>query len=244
VLDHLHHIFAAIGAALAGLALLLARKASQASPDASGAAISASQVSDSQKTPQAPSGPQIASDGLTARAAAELVGHEAIVREAYKDGGGVWTWGIGVTDASGHTVERYIDNPQPIEHCLEIFVWLLRTKYLPAVVRAFAGHDLSETELAAALSFHYNTGAIGHASWVDLWTEGQVAAACVSFMTWDHPSSIVERRQKECDLFFDGTWSGDGNATVYPVLKPSYQPDFRHPERIPVLAPLQTLLGA
>jgi lysozyme len=244
VADHLHHIFAAIGAGLAGLALLLARKASQASPDASGRATSTSQVSDSQTAPQAPSGPQIASDGLTARAAAELVGHEAIVREAYKDGGGVWTWGIGVTDASGHTVERYIDNPQPIEHCLEIFVWLLRTKYLPTVVHAFHGAPLSEAQLAAAMSFHYNTGAIGHASWVGLWTEGQIAAARASFMTWDHPTSIVERRQKECDLFFEGTWSGNGSATVYPVLKPSYQPDFHHAERVDVLPALQTLLGA
>jgi lysozyme len=112
------------------------------------------------------------------------------------------------------------------------------------VLHAFAGHELSEAQLAAALSFHYNTGAIGHASWVDFWIEGKAEAARASFMTWDHPSSIVERRQKECGLFFDGRWSGDGRASVIPVLKPSYQPDFRHATRMDVLQPLRALLGA
>ena len=105
-------------------------------------------------------------DGITLRVALELLSHEAIVREAYKDSVGVWTWGVGVTDASGHKVQRYIDSPQTIERCLEIYVWLLRTRYAPAVRKAFEGHNLSEHEFAAALSFHYNTGAIGRATWV------------------------------------------------------------------------------
>jgi lysozyme len=224
-----------------GLAFLLGRRASKAAPAASGSATSASPAPDGPAA--APIAPQTAPGGLTARGAAELVGHEAIVLEAYKDSRGIWTWGIGVTDASGHTVERYIDNRQPVAHCLEIFVWLLRTKYLPDVIRAFHGSPLSEAQLAAALSFHYNTGAIGHASWVALWVSGDAVASRAAFMQWRNPPSIIARRQKECDLFFNATWSGDGKATVYPVLKPSYQPDFRHPARIPVLAPLQALLG-
>ena len=97
---------------------------------------------------------------ITPRIAAELIAHEGIVREAYKDSVGVWTWSIGVTDASGHLVGRYKDNPQSLERCFEIFEWLLRTRYLPAVQEAFAGHELKEHELGGALSFHYNTGAI------------------------------------------------------------------------------------
>ena len=57
---------------------------------------------------------------VTLRMACEVIGHEAIVQEAYKDSKGIWTWGIGVTSASGHSVERYRDNPQPIERCIEI----------------------------------------------------------------------------------------------------------------------------
>lgn len=172
----------------------------------------------------------------------DLVGHEAIVCEWYLDSEKVGTWGIGVTNASGHNVDRYKDNPQPIEHVLDIFIWLLRIKYLPTVIRAFRNAPLSEAQLAAALSFHYNTGAIGHARWVALWTSGDAVAARAAFMEWRNPPSIVERRQKECDLFFDGKWSSNGFANVLPVLKPSYQPDFRHGKQVDVLPQLEALL--
>lgn len=181
--------------------------------------------------------------GLTVRGAIELIGHEAIVREAYKDSVGVWTWGIGVTNASGHNVDRYKDSPQPVAKCLEVFVWLLRTRYIPAVEAAFSGHALNEAQFAAALSFHYNTGAIASADWVKQWKQGEIAQARTAFMNWRKPASIIPRREKERDLFFDGRWSGDGKATVYPVLKPSYQPDFRKPQRIDVTADVAALIG-
>jgi GH24 family phage-related lysozyme (muramidase) len=180
---------------------------------------------------------------VTARIAAELIDHEAIVREAYRDSKGIWTWGVGVTDASGHRVGRYRDNPQSIARCLEIYIWLLNERYAPAVRAAFAGHTLTEAQFAAALSFHYNTGAIGRASWVRLWKAGDIDGARRAFMEWRKPPEIVERRQKECDLFFDGRWSGSGKATVWPVRKPSYRPDWGNGVRIDVTAELQALLG-
>jgi lysozyme len=182
-------------------------------------------------------------DGLTARIACELICHEAIVCEAYKDSVGVWTWGIGVTDKSGHKVGRYIDKPQPVERCLEIYIWLLRNKYLPGVLKAFRGYQLTEAQLGAALSFHYNTGAIGTASWVKLWKAGQIAEARASFMQWRKPPEIIERRRKECQLFFDGKWSSDGKCSVIPVRKPSYQPDFRNAKRVDVMPAISKLLG-
>jgi len=164
---------------------------------------------------------------LTPRVVMELIEHEAIVQEAYLDSVGVWTWGIGVTSASGHNVDRYRDNPQPIRRCVEIFVWLLRQRYVPGVVEAFAGCSLTEAQFGAALSFHYNTGAIGRADWVKLWRAGDVAGARSAIMNWRKPPEIVARREKERALFCDGKWSQDGFATVWPVSKPSYRPNFR-----------------
>lgn len=171
---------------------------------------------------------------ITPRAAMELISHEAIVLEAYKDSVGVWTWGIGVTDMSGHRVGRYKDNPQTVERCIEVFEWLLREKYAPAVDRAFSGFDLAEHQYAAALSFHYNTGAIKRATWVKEFKAGNRSAAKSSFMNWRNPPEIIPRRKKERDLFFDGKWSADGRATIYPVRKPSYQPDFRNGQRVDI----------
>ena len=91
---------------------------------------------------------------LTARVALELLSHEAIVREAYQDSVGGWTWGVGVTEASGHAVcPRYVDKPQTLRWCLEMYVRLLRETYAPAVLEAFAGHALLEHQFGAALSF-------------------------------------------------------------------------------------------
>lgn len=204
----------------------------------------AGDMQDSSKSAGLVAAGERATDPLTARTALELIGHEALVLEAYRDSVGVWSWGIGVTDASGHHVMRYKDNPQTVRHCLEVYIWLLRNKYMPGVVAAFAGHDLTEAQFAAALSFHYNTGAIGKAGWVKLFKAGNVAGAHEAIMEWRHPESIIERREKERDLFFEGKWSQDGKATIWPVLKPSYHPDFRHPTRVDISADIAALLGA
>ena len=91
---------------------------------------------------------------LTPRIVGEILQHEGLAREAYRDSVGVWTWSVGITDASGHRVSRYRDNPQPLERCLEVFVWLLTTRYLPAVLAAFGAREPTEPQLAAALSVH------------------------------------------------------------------------------------------
>ncbi len=180
---------------------------------------------------------------LTVRMLQELVGHEAIVLEAYKDSRNIWTWGVGVTSRSGHSVERYKDKPQSIEHCLKIFAWLVMEKYAPAVERAFQGRELSEAQFSAALSFHYNTGAIGRASWVKSWVAGKPTTARKQIMNWTKPPEITNRRKAERDLFFDGKWSSHGKATVYPVRKPSYSPDWGGAERVDIRADLKRALA-
>lgn len=181
---------------------------------------------------------------LTQRIALELISHEAIVPEAYKDSVGVWTWGVGVTSKSGHSVERYKDNPQSIQRCLEVYLWLCRTRYGPEVMAAFRGRPLTEAQFAAALSFHYNTGAIGRASWVEAWLAGDVQTARDRFMEWRKPASIIERRAKERGLFFDGVWTGDGKATVYDVAKPSYSPRWSSARKVDVSQALTAALSA
>jgi len=187
--------------------------------------------------------PAVAS-GLTARIFLELADHEAIVQESYKDSVGVWTWAIGVTDASGHDVDRYRDNPQPLEKCIEVSAWLMREKYLPAVLKAFEGRALTEAQLGAALSFHYNTGAIGKADWVTAWKAGSVTTARTAFMNYRKPTEIILRREKERDLFFDGKWSSDGKTTVYQVRKPSYSPDWGSAKRVDIRALVEKVLAA
>lgn len=190
-----------------------------------------------------PCAPACTNPNLTVRVAMELVGHEAIVLEWYKDSVGVGTWGIGVTNASGHSVERYKDAPQTVRRVLEVYVWLLRTNYIPDVLKAFQGFALTEAQFAAALSFHYNTGAILRAGWVRDFKAGDLAGARDAFMEWRKPPEIIERREKERDLFFDGTWSGETKTTVYPVRKPSYTPHWSKAYKVDIAADLAAVLA-
>ena len=180
---------------------------------------------------------------ITLNSALELISHEAIVREAYKDSVGVWTWSVGLTNSSGHTVyKRYLDNEVTIEKCLSIFLWALDNKYIPAVNKAFKDHDLTEAEFAAALSFHYNTGGIGRATWARLWREGDMEGAYKTFLNWKSPPEIIPRRKAERELFFNGVWSNNGKATVYPVKKPSYKPDFNNGRLTEIRSILEDLI--
>lgn len=173
----------------------------------------------------------------------EILAHEAIVREAYRDGGDVWAWGVGVTDSSGHThVQRYQDRPQTLRWCLEVYLRVLRENYMPAVEDCFRGHPLSESQFGAALSFQYNTGGLSEASWVREWKQGDDEAARASFMKWCKPPQIVHRRSRECALFFDGVWSNDGTIRECLVSKPSYKADPKSLRTVAVSAVLEDLL--
>lgn len=180
---------------------------------------------------------------ITYNVALEIASHEAVIRQAYKDSVGVWTWSVGITSASGHKVERYIDNPQTIDYCLEVYVWLLRARYLPAVNRAFKGRTLSEAQLAAALSFHWNTGAIERAQWVQDYRLGHTVSARKNFMNYNKPPEITERRAKERDLFFDGKWSNDGTMTEYTELTSRHTPKWRSGRKIDVKAVLTKIIS-
>jgi len=178
---------------------------------------------------------------LTVRGACEIIEHEAIVLESYYDNAKPprLTWGIGVTDASGHSVGRYRDKPQSLEHVLAIYVWLLKTGYLPDVLEAFEGFPLNEHQLSAALSFHYNTGAILKTSWVSMVKKGQNSAAR-EFITSHYLNGghLLKRRKLEAALFFDGTWTTDGKATVLGVRKPSYTPDWGSAKQVDIIPAL------
>lgn len=180
---------------------------------------------------------------LTPRIAIELIAHEGIVREAYKDSAGVWTWSVGITNASGHTVHpRYKDRPQTLHHCLAVYLWLLEQRYLPHVVRAFGAHDPAEHELGAALSFHWNTGAIGRAAWLRRFLAGDREGARAAILDWARPAALLPRRRREQALFFDGVWTATTTAVVHDVAKPSYRP---RGGRLVDIAPLvRTVLAA
>lgn len=174
--------------------------------------------------------------------AMEVAGHEAIVRQAYRNPGDVWTWSIGLTSATGHDVERYIGKPQSLDHCLRVYAWAL-DNYADAVRRVFAGVSITKAQFAAACSFHWNTGDIEKATWVKLFKAGKIAAAKKAFMNYSKPASIIGRRKAERDLFFDGKWSNKGTITEYTRVKASGAIDWSSGKRINVEKEMRAALA-
>ena len=55
-------------------------------------------------------------------------------------------------------------------------------------------------------SFHYNTGAIGKASFVKKLNAGDGSGAAAGMMAWSKPASIIDRRKAEQKLFAKGIY--------------------------------------
>ncbi len=97
---------------------------------------------------------------------AALLLEEGDVLRAYRDAAGVWTISGGLTAASG-VVKPKAGMVITAEESARLMSLALERNYEPAVARAMPGAPQSAFD--AGVSFHFNTGAIGRASWVKAW---------------------------------------------------------------------------
>lgn len=152
--------------------------------------------------------------------------HEGIVPAPYKDSVGVWTYGIGHTAAAGgpDPAKMAKGMPQNLDAALADVFDVFRAdlpKYEAGVNRALKV-PVTQAQFDALVSFHYNTGAIGRASFVKKLNAGDVAGAAVGIMAWNKPPEIIGRRKEEQKLFAKGiyptgkvnVWRVDGSGRV------------------------------
>ncbi len=148
---------------------------------------------------------------------AALVQEEGEVLRAYRDVVGRWTIGVGLTDASG-VVKVKSGMTITRAESRRLLGLALRRNYEPAVGRAMPG--AAQHEFDAGVSFHFNTGAIGRASWVDLWREKAGRAAIVQrFMLWTRGGgkvlpALTKRRMRELSMLLDGKYPVTANEPV------------------------------
>lgn len=92
--------------------------------------------------------------------------HEGVVLKAYRDPVGIWTIGAGLTKASGVVTPKagMVISKGDASRLLSL---ALGRNYEPAVARAMP--KALQHEFDGGVSFHWNTGAIGRASWVKSW---------------------------------------------------------------------------
>jgi lysozyme len=124
---------------------------------------------------------------------------------AYRDGGGVWTVGYGLTTAAG-IIEVGPDTRITQAQADEFFLKAL-VKYERAVLRAIK-KPLNQNEFDAMVSLCYNIGETGFAksSVVRYFNEGNKPKAARSFALWCKDNGkvipgLVRRREREMALF-------------------------------------------
>lgn len=139
-----------------------------------------------------------------------LLGHEGVVPGPYFDSKKVLTYGVGHTKAAGFPDPGTlpVGMPDNMDAALMDVFRVFRkdlAKYEADVNRAIKV-PVSQHEFDAAVSFHYNTGAIHRASWVKALNKGDRAKAAAQIMNWTKPAEIIPRRQSEHDLFARGEY--------------------------------------
>lgn len=149
-----------------------------------------------------------------------LAMHEGIVPGPYLDSVGVWTYGIGHTSSAGPPVPKAMPRGMPDDLDSEL-VWVFEVfrkdleKFEEGVRRAIKV-PIKQHEFDAAVSFHFNTGAIARASWVKKLNAGDRKGAVKAIMNWRKPPEITERRRDEQMLFQTGQYP-EGPVTIWRV---------------------------
>jgi lysozyme len=137
-----------------------------------------------------------------------IAAHEGVVTRAYRDPAGIWTIGVGHTAAAGAPVPK-----KGLTISRQAALDLLAADlplYETAVASALGARDGSATRQSAfdgAVSFHFNTGAIGRAGWVGKFRDRQFAEAETALKAWNKAggkvmNGLVRRRAAEADLIF------------------------------------------
>src|SRR6185436_5887933 len=97
----------------------------------------------------------------------------------------------------------------------------IKRGYAPAVDKAMPGAKPNEAD--AGISFHYNTGAIGRASWVGRWRDkASTAAISSALMSWNKGGGkvwpgLTRRRAREAAMIASGDYGPEGRNRP-PVL--------------------------
>ncbi|MCX5512111.1 lysozyme [Kaistia algarum] len=157
---------------------------------------------------------------------AQLAAEEGESLRAYRDVAGVWTIGVGLTKASG-VIAPKAGMIISREESRQLLAKALETRYEPAVAAAMPGAAAHEFD--GAVSFHFNTGAIGRAGWIKAWRGGDRAGVRSGLLLWSKAGGrsiegLRRRRAREADLILDARYAGaEAGGLTDPALRRAAQ---------------------
>ena len=146
----------------------------------------------------------------SAKGVAALEQEEGVVLKAYRCPAGVWTIGAGVTAASG-VIKPRAGMVITREFATKLTQTALAEKFEPGVARAMG--VAKQHEFDAGVSFHWNTGAIGKASWVRAWRKRLGDQQIIRLMlAWTKGGGkvlpgLTARRTREAAMLLHGIYA-------------------------------------
>lgn len=150
---------------------------------------------------------------------AALEAEEGVVLKAYRCPAGRWTIGAGLTTASG-VVTPKAGMTITRSAATDLLTRALRQNYEPAVMKAMPAPR--QHEFDAGVSFHFNTGAIGRATWVKRW-RARAAKADIraGLLLWNKGGGkvlpgLTARREREAELLLEGNYPVHFNSRPQP----------------------------
>lgn len=150
-----------------------------------------------------------------------LEAEEGVVLKAYRCPAGRWTIGAGLTAASGVVVPK-AGMTITREVARTLLQRALRDGYEPAVSKAMPA--TRQHEFDAAVSFHFNTGAIGRATWVKRWRNNSTQAEIrAGLLMWNKGGGkvlpgLTARREREATLLLDARYPAHFNSRSQPPV--------------------------
>lgn len=175
-----------------------------------------------------------------------LIGHEGIVPGPYYDSAGVRTYGVGHTASAGEPYPALMPGGMPANLDAELVrvfaVFRCDLERYEQAVDAAIKVPVTQHEFDAAVSFHFNTGAIARAAWVRHLNAGNRAAAGAGITNWRRPPEIIPRRKAEQTLFRSGAYP-DNTIDVWSV-SPSGKVIWKAVRRLTPDTALSLLRGA
>lgn len=168
----------------------------------------------------------------SAKGVAALEAEEGVVLRAYLCPAGRWTIGAGLTAASGVVAPKAGMVITGAE-ATNLLQRALREKYEPTVETAMArvaGSTVTrpkQHEFDAGVSFHWNTGAVGKASWVRKWLANAAPHDIrAALLLWNKGGGkvlpgLVARRHREAAMLLDGIYPGAATVST-PAPGPVY----------------------
>lgn len=153
---------------------------------------------------------------MSASGLEQLIADEGEVLTAYRDVVGVLTIGVGLTAKSGVIVPK-IGMTITKAESRTLLSQALRRNYEPAVAAALPG--AKQHEFDGGTGFHFNTGAIGRASWAMALRAGDRQAVRAGLMLWNKAggkvvAGLTARRQRDADLILDGKYAISAKGKV------------------------------